>query len=119
MGSILWSQNTSYAQNQWMELSKPPFDTFFISHVLPLNNGLLIIVRDLYQQLFQIWIYNISKDNYTPLISENNEHKINQFYTASLNDNKSFLYFFGTSGKIIKLNLKTKQIEVSNQSYYF
>eukprot|EP01084_Bolivina_argentea_P103603 185560_1 len=97
------------------QLSNPPFDDL-ISHVLTLNNTELLISIDDYDDILnEIWIYNISNDNYTKLISENIVNEIIQYYTASLNDNKSFLYLFGESGQIIKLNLKTKQFKVSNK----
>eukprot|EP01084_Bolivina_argentea_P154756 269751_1 len=100
------------AQNHWMKLSDPPLDTCsydLVSHILTFNEReLLIIVQDNDGRLNQIWIYNICNNNYTELISENDINEIIEWHTASLNDNKSFLYLFGSSGRIIKLNLKKK-----------
>eukprot|EP01084_Bolivina_argentea_P103604 185561_1 len=98
-------------------LKNPPVHNYdAVSHIFSLNNTeLLVITCDLSYKLKQIWIYNICNDNYTKLISENIVNEIIQYYTASLNDNKSFLYLFGESGQIIKLNLKTKQFKVSNK----
>eukprot|EP01084_Bolivina_argentea_P286437 491338_1 len=94
-----------------------------ISLILTLSNTkLLVIIRhcDSPYTLKEIWIYNIYNDNYTKLIDlhEKNVDEIIEFYTASLHDNKSFLYLFGESCKIIKLNLKTYQFEISNKSYH-
>eukprot|EP01084_Bolivina_argentea_P154758 269754_1 len=95
-------------QNHWMKLSNPPFgSTDIISHIFIVNNELLILTNR-NRQLFEIWIYNICSDNYTTIMHENNVNKIIKHYTASLNENKSFLYLFGSSGRIIKLNLKKK-----------
>eukprot|EP01084_Bolivina_argentea_P039933 73792_1 len=93
-------------QNHWIELSDPPFDDDdSVSHILTLNETeILVIIEDINLELIQIWIYNIYDDNYTILIDVH--YETIQEYTASLNDNKSFLYLFGQSGKIIKLNLK-------------
>eukprot|EP01084_Bolivina_argentea_P123770 219318_1 len=110
------------AQNHWIKLSKPPFnsDVDAISHVFIINKTeLLIIFHDLDFALKEICIYNICNGNYTTLITEKSVNEIFvKHYTASLNDNKSFLYLFGESGKIIKLNLKTTEFETSNKSYH-
>eukprot|EP01084_Bolivina_argentea_P231281 390059_1 len=111
-------------ENKFTKLSNIPInnnDPIRVSHILSLNETeLLIIIRYWHypRKLKEIWIYNIWNDNYTKLIDEKSVNKIIQFYTASLNNNKSFLYLFGESGKIIKLNLKAKQFEVSNRSYH-
>eukprot|EP01084_Bolivina_argentea_P225626 381229_1 len=109
-------------QNHWVELSNPSFDNYDaerVSCILPLNDTeLFVIIEDSDCRLKEIWIYNICYDNYTNLIPEKSVNKNICHYTASLNDNKSFLYLFGESGKIIKLNLKTKQFEISNKKYH-
>ncbi len=108
------------AQNEWRNLSNPPkYDCSVhgdvsISHLLPLNSSeILVIIKHLYlsHAVKEIWTYNISNDNYTKLIAEKNIPENIKFYTASLNDNKSCLYLFGESGKIISVNLKTKKFE--------
>eukprot|EP01084_Bolivina_argentea_P089050 160758_1 len=107
------------ALNDWIILSKPPFNKHqhTVSCIFNLNEQeLLIIICDNQNSLWQfigIWIYNICNGNYTKLMDEANINEIIRYYTASLNDNKSVLYLFGESGKIIKVNLKTKQFEVS------
>ncbi len=111
------------AQSEWINLSNPPtyMCSVCISHILPLNQSeILVIIRHgLYPwTLKEIWTYNIYKDNYTRLISEKNIKIRIANYEASLHDNKSFLYFFGDSGKIIKVNLKTQEFQVSNKSYH-
>eukprot|EP01084_Bolivina_argentea_P286438 491340_1 len=112
------------AHEGWMILSDPPFTyTSQICHVLTLNETELLIVVDQNYSLNEIWTYNICNDNYTKLIAEESikENMVKehiQFYTASLHDNKSFLYLFGESGDIIKVNLKTKQFEKSKISYH-
>eukprot|EP01084_Bolivina_argentea_P212433 361108_1 len=109
-------------QNELTKLSNPPSinsNGQTITHILTLNETeLLVIMCDSRFKLKEIWTYNICNDTYTKLIPEKSVNKIIQYYTASLNDNKSFLYLFGESGKIIKLNLKTKQFEISNKTYH-
>eukprot|EP01084_Bolivina_argentea_P038562 71318_1 len=112
-------------QNGSLGLSNP-FDTGdIVSHILILNETeLLVIIRcSTYPgKLKEIWIYNVCNNHYTELdiynVHENIVCENIRHYTASLNDNKSFLYLFGESGKIIKLNLKTKKFEISNKSYH-
>ncbi len=107
-------------QTQWIELSKPPFGNGTVSHLLMLNDTDILLVVDQSNQLTEIWTYNICNDNYSELISKINVTKNScvSYYAASLNDNKSFLYLFGNNGKIIKINLKTKQFEISKNSYH-
>eukprot|EP01084_Bolivina_argentea_P191923 329580_1 len=101
-------------QNELIKLSNVPINSnaaIGISHILTLNETeFLIIIKYLgpSYKLKEIWIYNICNDNFTELIPEESVNETIKFYTASLNDNKSFLYLFGLSHKIIKLNLKTK-----------
>eukprot|EP01084_Bolivina_argentea_P012512 23424_1 len=112
------------SQSQWMKLSQPPFKSAAfnyrnISHILTLNEMEILVTFDLHCALQEIWIYNISNDIYTQFLKlDRTVNEIIKYYTASLNDNKSFLYLFGESGQIIKLNLKTKQFEISNKSYH-
>ncbi len=106
------------AQSEWITLLNPPtyICSVHISHILPLNQSqILVIIRHGLTPwtLKEIWTYNIYNDNYTKLISEKNIKTSIKHYTASLHDNKSFLYLFGESGKIIKVNLKTKEFQVS------
>eukprot|EP01084_Bolivina_argentea_P012515 23427_1 len=88
------------AQNECINLSNPPKNInrqIRITHIFTLNETeLLIIIRYLKYplKLKEIWIYNICNDNYTTLIPEKSINEIIQLYTASLNDNKSFLYLF-------------------------
>eukprot|EP01084_Bolivina_argentea_P185088 319193_1 len=109
------------AKNHFIKFSKPPFSKQYVSHIFPLNQTelLVIIYNNKWNwQLQETWIYNICNDNYTTFIPEESVNEYVRWYTASLNDTKSFLYLFGYSGKIIKLNLKTKQFESSNKSYH-
>eukprot|EP01084_Bolivina_argentea_P304366 525609_1 len=111
-------------KTQFIKLSKPPFWNHYVSHILTLNQAeLLVIISDDNALLIEIWIYNICNDNYTNLneiiVNYTSITEIIINYTASLNDNKSFLYLFGYSGRIIKLNLKTKQFEIANKSYHY
>eukprot|EP01084_Bolivina_argentea_P050322 92516_1 len=99
--------------NELTKLSDPPInsnDPILISHILTFNDTelLVIVCNDkLTWQLKELWIYNICNDSYTELMSEKSVNEIIIYYTASLNDNKSFLYLFDHYGNIIKLNLKT------------
>eukprot|EP01084_Bolivina_argentea_P038563 71322_1 len=111
------------AQNGWVELSNPPFRNISfgdkVSLPLTLNDTeLLVLIEDNDGSLKEIWIYNVFNDNYTKLIDEKSINETITYFTASLHDNKLFLYLFGESGKIIKLNLKTKKFEISNKSYH-
>eukprot|EP01084_Bolivina_argentea_P066501 121221_1 len=81
-----------HTENQWMKLSKPPFHYAFISHILTLNEIELLIICKIDHKLKEIWIYNICNDNYTKLIHEKSVNECIRCYTASLNDNTSFLY---------------------------
>eukprot|EP01084_Bolivina_argentea_P278977 476849_1 len=120
----------AHTQEHWMhmKLLNPPFNTDCqLSHILSLNDAkllecLLVIVSNItFPYSFkEIWVYNICNDNYTKLITNINlkDCEYINFYAASLNDNKSVLYLFGSSGKIIRVNLKTKQFEVSNKTYH-
>eukprot|EP01084_Bolivina_argentea_P057947 105827_1 len=98
----------SQIKNHFTKLSDPPFIN--ISHIFTLNRTEILVLIS-HSTLRQIWIYNLLNDNCTKLISQASINENIRYHTASLNDNKSFLYLFGESGKIIKLNLKTKQFE--------
>eukprot|EP01084_Bolivina_argentea_P182289 314722_1 len=113
--------------SQWQKksiiLSNSSFSKdHIIFKILTLNEAELLVFTDNNMpnnsQLREIWTYNIYNDSYTKLIHQTSMNEIIKYYTASLNDNKSFLYLFGELGQIIKLNLKTKQFEVSNKSYH-
>eukprot|EP01084_Bolivina_argentea_P225624 381226_1 len=107
-------------QHDFKKLSNPLINTnLSISHILTLNNKeLLIITNGWSGKLKEIWIYKISNHNYTKLADKKSVNKNIYDYTASLNENESILYLFGMSGKITKLNLKTKQFEISNKKYH-
>eukprot|EP01084_Bolivina_argentea_P256194 431239_1 len=109
----------------WKKLLIPPLQLEVKAHqnfdyrILPWNNReLLVFTTNGYlPKDITIWTYNILNDKYKELMSLTNIYELIDYYTISLHDNKSLLYLFGESGKIIKINLKTKQFEISNESY--
>eukprot|EP01084_Bolivina_argentea_P194021 332856_1 len=107
------------SQNHWTTHKDPEFD-LCVSHIFKLNETeLLILLHEQGFRLASLWSYNILNQDYTKIISRSTLlNLVSNFYAASLDNNKSLLYVFDEKGKIMKINLKTKQIALSSQSYH-
>eukprot|EP01084_Bolivina_argentea_P069843 127014_1 len=107
------------SQVHWTKHTIPSFDSH-ISHILKLNETelLILLMRTRYHlasHLVSLWSYNILNENYTKVFDESCLVGLGRicYYTSSLDNNKSLLYLFGENGKIVKINLKTEQIDLS------
>eukprot|EP01084_Bolivina_argentea_P200735 343220_1 len=110
----------SASPSHWTKHATPPFKQR-VSHYFNVNQTELLILVRCGLQLGSLWLYNILNDNYTRMFDISSLQKVftkcGYTYTASFDNNKSLLYLFGENGKIAKINVKTKQYEVSKQKY--
>eukprot|EP01084_Bolivina_argentea_P313128 542222_1 len=106
------------AQTHWTTRATPLFKPYTrVSHIFKLNETELLIVLmcSIDNKLVSLWLYNFLNEKKTEVFKASCFLGLDDIchYTSALDNNKSLLYLFGENGKIMKINLKTKQIEIS------
>eukprot|EP01084_Bolivina_argentea_P069844 127017_1 len=108
------------SQINWTKNTNPSFSSS-VSHIFKLNETELLILVG-WHTFDSLWTYNILNKNYTKMfdVLALFEIELDEVYnyTASLDNKKLLLYLFGENGKIVKINLRTEQIELSSQIYH-
>eukprot|EP01084_Bolivina_argentea_P314152 544124_1 len=116
------TETQSDTQTCWTKHKTPPFrsDRSFISHIFNLNETQLLLLVEEGTELDSLWTYDICNENYTKKLDMSSWIELDQVhhYTSSFDNNKSLVYLFGENAKIVKINLKTKQFELSLQRFH-